>query len=334
MNKERIVWIDIAKGIGILLVVYGHALGGIMNTSGIGVHNSLTIPYNVIYGFHMPLFFFLAGMFVHNWASRPVKVALSQKFWSLVIPYFIWTVITGSVMALVRKYTNAGLGVKDILLSPIAPFSEYWFLYVLFIVFIIYYVMVRLVNDKALIAIALLLFLLRPVLYKYWIFDALSLNFLWFVLGAEFQQQTNLNRALKYNVKKLWLSLIVFLVVNISYLMVLKLNVYWIGSYYKILTVPAGLLVVIYISQLFERYITIKNVLSWLGGASMAIYVMHLIPVAGCRIVALKLIGYQNLISLSIIITFVALIACVSVYALIMNTVVGNVIFGKKLIKN
>lgn len=30
MNKGRIVWIDIAKGIGIILVVYGHALGGIM----------------------------------------------------------------------------------------------------------------------------------------------------------------------------------------------------------------------------------------------------------------------------------------------------------------
>ncbi|ARK33798.1 acyltransferase family protein [Lactiplantibacillus plantarum] len=333
MNKGRIVWIDIAKGIGIILVVYGHALGGIMNSNGIGVHNSLTIPYNIIYGFHMPLFFFLAGMFVHNWAKRPLKVALSQKLRSLVIPYFVWTIITGSVMALVRKYTNSGLGVKDILLSPIAPFSEYWFLYVLFVIFVIYYLMIRLVNDKGLIVIAFLLFLMRPILYEYWIFDALSLNFLWFVLGAEFQKQKMLNSVMKYSTKKMWFALIVFVVVNILNLIVLRLNVYWIGSYYKVLTVPAGIMFVIYISQLLEKYEAIEAILSWLGGASMAIYVMHLIPIAGCRIIALKLIRYQNLFALSIIITLVALIVCVSIYALIIKTVIGKVVFGKKLVK-
>ena len=42
--KNRISYIDIAKGIGIFLVIWGHII--------------LSGPaYNIIYAFHMPLFF-------------------------------------------------------------------------------------------------------------------------------------------------------------------------------------------------------------------------------------------------------------------------------------
>lgn len=49
MMKERLTWIDNAKGIGIILVVLGHTYG---------------IPWqlhHIIYSFHMPLFFLLSG---------------------------------------------------------------------------------------------------------------------------------------------------------------------------------------------------------------------------------------------------------------------------------
>ena len=49
--KERIHWIDIAKGIAIMLVVIGH------------VPDAFDAPFYrvAIYTFHMPLFFFLSG---------------------------------------------------------------------------------------------------------------------------------------------------------------------------------------------------------------------------------------------------------------------------------
>ena len=51
MNSRRIVYIDIAKGIGILLVALAHA------------DISLFSPYlhQLIYAFHMPLFFLVSG---------------------------------------------------------------------------------------------------------------------------------------------------------------------------------------------------------------------------------------------------------------------------------
>lgn len=48
MSCIRKRWIDIAKGIGIILMVIGHA-------------DAPRLLKNWIYGFHMPLFFIIAG---------------------------------------------------------------------------------------------------------------------------------------------------------------------------------------------------------------------------------------------------------------------------------
>lgn len=47
-RQDRIEWIDVAKGIGIILVIMGHTF-----------QLDLVSP---IYAFHMPLFFFLSGL--------------------------------------------------------------------------------------------------------------------------------------------------------------------------------------------------------------------------------------------------------------------------------
>lgn len=68
--------IDIAKGVGISLVVLGHCLP----------YDGMA--YHYIYLFHMPLFFLLAGMF-----ARPCTVGecLRRRSWRLLVPYlFYW----------------------------------------------------------------------------------------------------------------------------------------------------------------------------------------------------------------------------------------------------
>ena len=50
MDKKRDIAIDIAKGIGIYLVCLGHTTS-----------NEVVLKW--LYSFHMPLFFFLSGIF-------------------------------------------------------------------------------------------------------------------------------------------------------------------------------------------------------------------------------------------------------------------------------
>lgn len=75
--KERINWIDVARGIGILLVIYGHGLA------------ATPLRY-VIYSFHMPLFFFLSGLIFHKRKNERYIVILKKDLKRILIPYFIF----------------------------------------------------------------------------------------------------------------------------------------------------------------------------------------------------------------------------------------------------
>lgn len=72
MKNERIQWIDIAKGIGISLVLIGH----------MEIANPLLV---FIESFHMALFFFLSG-FTFN-GSVDFKTFLGKKAKNLLLPY-------------------------------------------------------------------------------------------------------------------------------------------------------------------------------------------------------------------------------------------------------
>ena len=76
-QTERLPYVDIAKGIGILLVVLGHN----------GICHSGTLVATAIYSFHMPLFFFLAGLFHEE--TRTLVSHMARKSKSLVLPCFL-----------------------------------------------------------------------------------------------------------------------------------------------------------------------------------------------------------------------------------------------------
>ncbi|MFZ5822557.1 MAG: acyltransferase family protein [Chloroflexota bacterium] len=93
MNRERIGYIDIAKGIGILLVAMAH--------TGL----SLVAPYlhKLIYSFHMPLFFFLSGYFFNP--DTPFLALLKKRFNAVLKPYLftIFLIYLASI-----SFTNMG----------------------------------------------------------------------------------------------------------------------------------------------------------------------------------------------------------------------------------
>jgi fucose 4-O-acetylase-like acetyltransferase len=73
--SQRIGYFDIARGIGILLVVLGHNDFGVIS------------PFldQLIYSFHVPLFFFLSGYFLN--AAVPFTEFLRKRFHAILKPY-------------------------------------------------------------------------------------------------------------------------------------------------------------------------------------------------------------------------------------------------------
>ena len=73
--SQRIEYLDIARGIGILLVVLGHNDFGAISP----------FIHQVIYSFHIPLFFFLSGYFINTFI--PFFDYFKKRFHSVLKPY-------------------------------------------------------------------------------------------------------------------------------------------------------------------------------------------------------------------------------------------------------
>lgn len=78
--KKRIEWVDIAKGIGIVLVVVGHAPTGDMLRA-------------YIYSFHMPLFFLVAGYTFKPDRFSTLAALAKSRVRPLLHPYFIFALL-------------------------------------------------------------------------------------------------------------------------------------------------------------------------------------------------------------------------------------------------
>nr|WP_276330832.1 acyltransferase family protein [Serratia inhibens] len=59
----REAWVDYAKGIGIILVVFDHVNRGLYSANIHLSESFYQLTDSVIYSFHIPLFFFLSGLF-------------------------------------------------------------------------------------------------------------------------------------------------------------------------------------------------------------------------------------------------------------------------------
>ncbi len=97
MQEKRENWIDIAKGIGIILVIIGHA----------GAPTKIT---KFIYGFHMPLFFLISGYLfdMEKWEKAGLKKLIQKRFKSYIIPYFSLCFINLAINAIYESKNLAG----------------------------------------------------------------------------------------------------------------------------------------------------------------------------------------------------------------------------------
>ena len=123
---KRIQYIDIAKGIGILLVVLGH--------NDLQAYHPML--HRFIYAFHMALFFFLSGIFFKP--ERPFKEIFARRFSGLMKPLIFIILFIYSVSVLFGKMSFAAAGgrlLKSLYMTgPYLNWVQLWFLPVLFLI--------------------------------------------------------------------------------------------------------------------------------------------------------------------------------------------------------
>ena len=86
--KPRIVWVDIAKGISILTVVFLH-----LSTCGIDAGSSPGQWYQIssyLVHLRMPLFFMVSGLFAAKIRRFTFAELFVKRTWLWGVPFVIW----------------------------------------------------------------------------------------------------------------------------------------------------------------------------------------------------------------------------------------------------
>jgi fucose 4-O-acetylase-like acetyltransferase len=146
-NDNRIRWIDIAKAMVMVLVVFGHTMRG-----GAG--------QRMVYSFHVAAFYFLAGMTAK---TDHVGKRILADIRRILVPYFAFGLISIAIYAVLGKFAAGKFGMevdtsiwsnlRDLLYANARGRSlqfntPLWFLPCLFAVKLVYYGVDRLCGGK------------------------------------------------------------------------------------------------------------------------------------------------------------------------------------------
>lgn len=139
-KKERILWLDVLKALGIIFVVIGHIY-----------RNDIAV--NWIYSFHMPLFFFAGG-----WVYRKKRIAidLAGRTKKIIIPYFsfgsiiliYWYFIERAYRDTSQTLGEAALGLLLGEYELLEFHSHLWFLPCFFVTAVLYNILVNIGGEK------------------------------------------------------------------------------------------------------------------------------------------------------------------------------------------
>ena len=129
------IWLDQAKGLGIVLVVFGHCLRGLMAAGLANEDGPWGVVDAAIYAFHMPLFFFLAGhTFEASALKRSPGAYLVRRSERLLWPLALWTWIFNVFKLAAGPSANAAVTLDSFPFFPLPPRDHMWFLWALYLV--------------------------------------------------------------------------------------------------------------------------------------------------------------------------------------------------------
>lgn len=308
MVKERFDYLDIARGIGIIMVVWAHVA---KHWTGA-----------MFYTFHMPLFFLISGMLFNPAKYSDFKTFIIRRSKRLLIPYAIYSVATWLVWVAFNAVTSKPLDdcwyplLQTIVAQGSGQFfwhnSPLWFVPCLLAVEMMYFFIARwrdwlvLLASFAIAGISMVLeyvfhddyLLLLP-----WNFDAAMMALPFYAVGNIVIHRISHQQINQWINAHQWLAAICILAVFIG----LTLSLRWWGSpsmghsYYGnwwvfYIRAFVGSMAVVVLSALIASRKVIKSFndyLKWLGKVSLDVMCTH-VPLKGVLIVFVAAIVHNT----------------------------------------
>jgi uncharacterized membrane protein YcfT len=314
LDQGRLDWVDVAKGICIILVVMMHSTLGV--EKAIGAETALHHFIEWARPFRMPDFFLISGLFLASRIDRPWRAYLDTKVVHFAYFYVLWVHIQFAMKApaMVQEAGLNGVAVQY-LLSYIQPFGTLWFIYLL-AVFFVASNLLRDVPKPIVLVAAALLHVLAP--HTGWlVIDEFADRFVFFYTG--------------YAAAPLVLALAARIWTYPSLLLVPALISWaWLNS----LAVQSGLavtarsdlpfayagvLAVIAFSVLLARG-GWGRALAYCGRNSIVIYLAFAVFMGPTRVLLVKLLGANHADATALAVTAAGVTGALSLFWLVRNT--------------
>ncbi|HMK57268.1 MAG TPA: acyltransferase [Dissulfurispiraceae bacterium] len=305
MTKSRSNHIDVAKGVAIILVVYGHAAAQLQ---GYPVYNEyLDASNRIIFSFVMPVFFMVSGAFQRIRLESDKfneKIYLTKITKSILLPYYSLSLLFMAINIVFSNVLNAP-SIKEMLCalsiqqsnSDWLPSGVLWFLFTLYIFHVVTFIYIKKLNANILYLVVVALILRSDInifhQYHYLAFDKVSHFLLFYLFGFIFDK--NITEAPPKNPVILSALLVAYLV--LTYIQHLSksnelANILFIamsmigaaGIALSLLTIGISHI----ISSKYNASIVVK-VLAYYGMFSILVYVFHMPTIAIFKKIALLL---------------------------------------------
>lgn len=293
-NKNRIKSIDIAKAIGIFLIVLGHTL----------TFGNLR---KFVYAFHVPLFFFLSGI---CFSKKDNITFLKKKIKSLYFPYIIMSIISILIYSFMGKYMDKGTSFNIwnnifgmIYANPNLENMQWnqplWFLPCLFMQLFIINILENIINNNKYKQIIRVLFVIALTILGYILsamkiylplqLEAAMCMMIFTYLGIlikENKEKLKASKLCKILTSKRYLY-VVFLIVTIGLCSLLVYNNETIsvmqdkyGNYVMYFVVSILMIInIMIISKIINKIWKKQNIISYIGQNTLIILLLHKFPI-------------------------------------------------------
>ena len=321
--SERVDWVDVAKGICIIMVVMMHSTLGV--EKAVGETGWLGTVVEFARPFRMPDFFLIAGLFLSRRIDAPWRLYLDRKVLHFVYFYALWLTIQFAFKApgIQAEVGWNGLA-REYLMAFIEPWGTLWFIYHL----ALFMLVVRLLKNVPWLIVWLGAAALEiaPIHTGSVLIDEFASRFVYFYSGYIFARfvfaladEAAGDRATALTSLALW-GILNGLLVFHGYgdLPGVSLALGFAGAL-AIIGAATALATVPYVSW----------ALRWLGENSIVVYLAFFLPMAVSRTLVLKTGLVTDVGTMSALVTLSGMAGPIVLYALIQWTGIGKFLFER-----
>ncbi|QJB57395.1 acyltransferase [Pseudodesulfovibrio sp. zrk46] len=263
--QKRIEWIDIARGIAFLMIIYSH----------IDFTNDfLMIYFSPIF---LTTFFFISGYLFST--KRSFVETLEQRFRTLMIPWLIYGLFNILLSQIVSLNNHAPLAAEliDMFKSIRGENDNLWFLACLFVASIPFYIFIKYIPNIFLLPLSFIFFIVNKFLFVGqipWYINLIFPTMFFMTLGYIFKQHESHFKFIN-SVTFLSISIPIYILGTFLYYYFTNEKISFVPTHYIIGGLAITLLGLLICISISKQLTILKSFLVFIGSNSLLYFCLH-----------------------------------------------------------